>query len=177
LPFFLAYAGNEGFFTNFGLYLKALHMPTAWVGWSAAISTGLGWAMASRVGRWADRFGGKPLLMRVLGVYTGMYLLMSLASSEVIVIMAFSLPLYPLLNVGIQRTVAESLPGHRHGGAMGIINGASGLATFGGSALMGSVSTVLGAHSMPWTAAFLVFVGLVSAGFIYRSNRWSRGSV
>ena len=42
LPFFFAYAGNEGFFTNFGLYLHGLHVRTAWVGWSASISTALG---------------------------------------------------------------------------------------------------------------------------------------
>ncbi len=171
IPFFLAYAGNEGFFTNFSLYLHALHITAAWVGWSAAISTGLGWLMASSIGRWTDRIGGKKLLIRVLMVYAAMYLVMSLASSEVVVIVAFSLPLYPLLNIGIQRAVAESLPGHLHGGAMGIINGASGLATFGGSVIMGTVNSVWGPHIMPWSAVAFVSTGLVAAVLIYRRPR------
>lgn len=177
LPFFLAYAGNEGFFTNFGLYLHAVHVRTAWVGWSASISTALGWALASSIGRWADRFGGKQLLIRVLLGYTLMYLVMSLAASEAVVIIAFSLPLYPLLNIGIQRAVAESLPGHLHGGAMGIINGAAGLATFGGSVVMGSVSTLWGPHGLPWAAAAFVAIGLVLSRALYRPAPRSGESV
>lgn len=174
LPFFLAYAGNEGFFTNFGLYLHALAMPTTWVGWSASISTALGWVMASSIGRWADRFGGKALLIRVLVAYTAMYLAMSLARSEIIVIVAFSVPLYPLLNIGIQRAVAESLPARLHGGAMGLINGASGLATTGGSLMMGTMSSFAGPYSMPWTAVSLVLAGLVLAQVLYRPSRRPR---
>lgn len=170
LPFFLAYAGNEGFFTNFSLYLHAVGVTPAWVGWSAAVSTGLGWIMASSIGRWTDRIGGKTLLLRVLMVYAGMYLVMSLASSEIIVIVAFSLPLYPFLNIGIQRAVAESLPGTQHGSAMGLINGASGLATFSGGLLMGTVNSGYGARAMPWAAVALVAVGLVAALVIYRSR-------
>lgn len=176
LPFFLAYAGNEGFFTNFGLYLHALAIPTTWVGWSASISTALGWGIASHIGRWADRFGGKALLMRVLIAYTVMYLAMSLARSEIIVIIAFSVPLYPLLNIGIQRAVAESLPARLHGGAMGLINGASGLATTGGSLVMGTMNNFLGPYSMPWTAVALVLSGLVLAQLLYRSNRGAHPS-
>lgn len=168
LPFFLAYAGNEGFFTNFGLYLHGVHIPTRWVGWSASISTGLGWMLASSIGRWSDRFGGKQLLIRVLLAYTLMYLIMSLTASEVVVIVAFSLPLYPLLNIGMQRAAAESLPGHRRGEAMGIINGAAGLATFGGSVIMGTVTTLWGPHGMPFAAASFVALGLVVARLIYR---------
>ena len=174
LPFFLAYAGNEGFFTNFGLYLHALSIPTAWVGWSASISTALGWVMASSIGRWADRFGGKALLVRVLMAYTVMYLAMSLARSEIVVIIAFSVPLYPLLNIGIQRAVAESLPARLHGGAMGLINGASGLATTGGSLMMGTMDNWAGPHSMPWTAVALVVSGLVLAQVLYRPGRRPR---
>ena len=168
LPFFLAYAGNEGFFTNFGLYLHGLRVPTAWVGWSAAISTALGWALASSIGRWTDRFGGKMVLIRVLVAYALMYLVMSLADSKVVVIIAFSLPLYPLLNIGIQRTVAETLPGELHGGAMGIINGATGLATFAGSVLMGAVNNFWGPYGMPWAAVAFVSLGLLVAHFVYR---------
>lgn len=171
LPFFLAYAGNEGFFTNFGLYLHGVHVETAWVGWSASISTGLGWLLANSIGKWADRFGGKQLLVRVLMAYTVMYLIMSLAASEAIVIIAFSLPLYPLLNIGIQRAAAESLPGSMHGGAMGIINGAAGLATFGGSVIMGSAATLWGPHAMPWAAACFVGAGLILARLLYRPGR------
>lgn len=170
LPFFLAYAGNEGFFTNFGLYLHALHVPTAWVGWSAAISTGLGWALASSIGRWTDRFGGKMVLIRVLLAYALMYLVMSLADSKVVVIIAFSLPLYPLLNIGIQRAVAETLPGELHGGAMGIINGATGLATFTGTVIMGTVNNFWGPYGMPWGAVAFVSLGLVVARFLYRAT-------
>ncbi len=171
LPFFLAYAGNEGFFTNFGLYLRGLHVSTSWVGWSAAISTGLGWVLATSIGRWADRFGGKSLLIRVLAGYALIYLTMSLSSSEVVVIVAFSLPLYPLLNIGIQRAVAESLPGDRHGGAMGIINGAAGLATFGGSVIMGAVDNFFGPRNMPWAAIACVAIGLILASILYRSRK------
>lgn len=168
LPFFLAYSGNEGFFTNFGLYLRGLHVSASWVGWSASISTGLGWALASSIGRWADRFGGRKLLIRVLLGYALMYLVMSLSVSEVVVIIAFSLPLYPLLNIGIQRAVAESLPGEQHGGAMGIINGAAGLATFGGSVIMGTVNNFWGPRNMPWASVALVSVGLALALILYR---------
>ena len=168
LPFFLAYAGNEGFFTNFALYLHGVHVPTAWVGWTAAISTGLGWLVASSIGRWADQFGGKRILIGVLLGYTVMYIIMSLAALQVVVIVAFSLPLYPLLNIGIQRAVAESLPGHSHGGAMGIINGAAGLATFSGTVLMGIVITLWGPHGVPWTAAGFVALGLALSGILYR---------
>lgn len=168
LPFFLAYAGNEGFFTNFALYLHGVHVPTNWVGWSAAISTGLGWALASSIGRWADRFGGKQLLIRVLLGYTLMYVIMSVTVSQVIVIVAFSLPLYPLLNIGIQRAAAEALPGRLHGSAMGIVNGAAGLATFGGSVVMGTVITLAGPHGMPWAAAGFVGLGLLVAIILYR---------
>ncbi len=168
LPFFLAYAGNEGFFTNFGLYLHGVHVPTAWVGWSASISTGLGWILASSIGRWSDRFGGQQLLIGVLLGYTSIYLIMSLVANEVVVIVAFSLPLYPLLNIGMQRAAAGSLPGHRHGAAMGIINGAAGLATFGGSVIMGTVTTLWGPHGMPWAAAGFVALGLGVAQLIYR---------
>lgn len=168
LPFFLAYAGNEGFFTNFGLFLRLLKIPVGWVGWSAAISTGLGWVMASRIGRWSDHFGGKSLLTRVLVFYVVMYGIMSVVPTTWIVVGAFSLPLYPLLNIGIQRAVAESVPGEIHGAAMGMINGASGLATFMGGILIGSVEARIGPHFMPWTAATLVAAGLLVAVFVYR---------
>ncbi len=170
LPFFLAYAGNEGFFTNFGLYLHGLHVPTAWVGWSASISTALGWVLASSIGRWTDHFGGKMVLIRVLLAYALMYLVMSLADSKVVVIIAFSLPLYPLLNIGIQRAVAETLPGELHGGAMGIINGATGLATFAGSVIMGTVNNFWGPYEMPWAAVVFVTLGLLVAHFLYRAG-------
>lgn len=170
LPFFLAYAGNEGFFTNFALYLHAVHVSAAWVGWSSAISTGLGWALASSLGRWSDRVGGKSLLMRVLLGYALMYLLMSLSHSQVVVIVAFSLPLYPILNIGMQRAMAESLPSEQHGAAMGLVNGATGLATFGGSLLMGASNTLWGADGLPWTAVMLVSLGLAGAGFLYRAS-------
>lgn len=168
LPFFLAYAGNEGFFTNFSLYLHAVRVSPAWVGWSAAVSTGLGWVLAGSIGRWTDRIGGKTLLLGVLAGYAGMYLAMSLAASEVVVIVAFSLPLYPFLNIGMQRAAAESLPGHQHGGAMGIINGATGLATFGGGITMGAVNSEVGAGGLPWAAVALVSMGLFAALGIYR---------
>ncbi|NMP23053.1 MFS transporter [Sulfobacillus harzensis] len=170
VPFFLAYAGNEGFFINFSLYLHAVHVTPAWVGWSSSISTGLGWALAGSIGRWTDRIGGKTLLLGVLVGYVVMYLTMSLASSQMVVIVAFSLPLYPFLNIGIQRAVAESLPGHEHGGAMGIINGATGLATFGGGALMGGVDSLFGSQFIPWTAVGLVTAGLLAATGLYRRN-------
>ncbi len=170
LPFFLAYAGNEGFFTNFGLFLRILNIPVGWVGWSAAISTGLGWLMASRIGRWSDRWGGKSLLTRVLVVYVVMYVVMSVVPYTWIVVGAFALPLYPLLNIGIQRAVAESIPGEIHGAAMGMINGASGLATFLGGLLIGGVEAQGGPHFMPWTAAGLVAVGLVIAVVVYRRH-------
>ncbi len=168
LPFFLAYAGNEGFFTNFGLFLRLLKIPVGWVGWSAAISTGLGWVMAPRIGRWSDHFGGKSLLTRVLVFYVVMYSIMSIVPTTWIVVGAFSLPLYPLLNIGIQRAVAESVPGEIHGAAMGLINGASGLATFIGGLLIGSVEAQIGPHFMPWMAAALVAMGLLVAIFVYR---------
>jgi predicted MFS family arabinose efflux permease len=173
LPFFLAYAGNEGFFTNFGLYLNGMHVPTDWVGWSAAISTGFGWMLASRIGTWADRSGGKELLLRVLLGYTVMYLVMALAHSQIVVIIAFSLPLYPLLNIGVQRALAESLPGEWHGGAMGLINGSAGLATFGGSIIMGTMITVFGPGGMPWAAVIFVGLGLLLAFVLYRRPRLS----
>lgn len=168
LPFFLAYSGNEGFFTNFGLYLSAIHISGAWVGWSAAISTGLGWILASRIGRWADQWGGKMLLTRVLLVYVIMYVMMSLVPWPVIVVGAFCLPLYPLLNIGVQRAVAESVPSQMHGAAMGMINGASGLATFVGGLLIGGVDETIGPHMMPWAAATLVGLGLAAALTVYR---------
>lgn len=168
LPFFLAYAGNEGFFTNFGIFLRLLKIPVGWVGWSAAISTGLGWVMAPRIGRWSDHFGGKSLLTRVLVFYVVMYGIMSVVPTTWIVVGAFSLPLYPLLNIGIQRAVAESVPGEIHGAAMGMINGASGLATFMGGILIGSVESRIGPHFMPWTAAALVAAGLLMAVLVYR---------
>lgn len=174
IPFFLAYAGNEGFFTNFSLYLHAVRVTPAWVGWSSAISTGLGWILAGRIGRWTDRIGGKKLLIGVLTMYAVMYLIMSLAASQAIVIVAFSLPLYPFLNIGIQRAVAESLPGHQHGGAMGLMNGASGLATFGGSLAMGAVNSLWGAPLIPWTAGVFVSAGLVAAAWIYRAQPFKR---
>ncbi len=167
LPFFLAYAGNEGFFTNFGVFLRVLKIPVGWVGWSAAISTGLGWILASKIGRWSDHWGGKNLLIRVLAIYVMMYVVMSIVPYTWIVVGAFSLPLYPFLNLGVQRAVAESIPGEAHGAAMGIINGASGLATFLGGVLIGGVEARVGPHFMPWTAATLVAMGLAVATGVY----------
>ena len=171
LPFFLAYSGNEGFFTNFGLYLRLLGIPTEWVGWSAAISTGLGWLLALRIGHWADRWGGKAILTWVLLVYAVLYVIMSLAPWPPIVVGAFSMPLYPLLNIGVQRAAAESVPSDAHGAAMGVINGASGLATFVGGTLIGEVDNAWGPHIMPWTAAALVTVGLAAALVVYRKPK------
>ena len=174
LPFFLAYSGNEGFFTNFGLYLRLLGIPTQWVGWSAAISTGLGWLVALRIGYWADRWGGKAILTWVLLVYAVLYVVMSLAPWPPIVVGAFSMPLYPLLNIGVQRAAAESVPPDAHGAAMGVINGASGLATFIGGTLIGEVDNAWGPHIMPWTAAALVTIGLVVALIVYRKPKSPR---
>lgn len=104
----------------------------------------------------------------MLVFYVVMYGIMSVVPTTWIVVGAFSLPLYPLLNIGIQRAVAESVPGEIHGAAMGMINGASGLTPFMGGILIGSVEARIGPHFMPWMAATLVAAGLLVAVFVYR---------
>ncbi len=160
LPFFLAYAGNEGFFTNFGLYLHTLDIPPVWVGWTAAISTALGWMLAARAGRLADRVGGQRLLLAVLTGYGVTYGLMALSPWHAVSVALFSLPLYPLLTLGAQRAAAERVHGSAHGAVMGLLNGTSGLATFVGGTLLGGVETRLGPHWAPWGAAALVGLAL-----------------
>ena len=161
LPFFLAYAGNEGFFTNFGIYLHATGVSSEWVGWSSAISTAGGWLLASRIGRWSDHYGGRTILIGVFSLYGLVYLVMALIHLPLVSIVAFSLPLYPLLNIGVQRAGVEDIPSHLHGSIMGWINGASGLATFAGTTLLGALEDHQGPQAAPWGAFALVACALI----------------
>jgi MFS family permease len=161
IPFFFAYAGNEGFFVNLGLYLHGLHVDPEWVGWTAAISTTLGWLAAKPSGRLADRLGGATLLGAVLAVYVAGYGTMALLSWPPLVIAILGLPLYPLLTLGAQRAAAERAHGAAQAAALGILNGVGGLATFLGGTLMGGVESRFGTSTAPWVAA-----GLVLAAFI-----------
>ncbi len=170
LPFFLAYAGNEGFFTNFGLYLHASGISAEWVGWSSAISTAGGWLLASRIGRWSDRYGGRAILIGVFTAYGLVYLVMALIHLAPVSIAVFSLPLYPLLNIGVQRAGVEDIPARMHGAIMGWINGASGLATFLGATLLGEIENHQGPQAAPWGAFVLVAAALTLA-LIVRGTR------
>jgi MFS family permease len=161
IPFFFAYAGNEGFFVNLGLYLHGLHVDPEWVGWTAAISTTLGWLAAKPSGRLADRLGGATLLGAVLAVYVAGYGAMAVLPWPPFVIAVLGLPLYPLLTLGAQRAAAERAHGAAQAAALGILNGVGGLATFLGGTLMGGVEARFGTISAPWVAA-----GLVLAAFM-----------
>lgn len=164
LPYFLMYAGNEGFFANFGLYLHAMRFSTQWLGWSAAISTGLGWILARRAGRFADRIGGRAMLVRIMGVYAGTYAVMALSPWPWVTLAVFSLPLYPFLSVAVQRAAAEVTHGSQHAAVMGMVNGASGLATAVGSSLIGTVETRFTPRASPWASGGMVMVALAMFG-------------
>ena len=162
VPVFLVTAGNEGFFASFSLYLRYIRLPIAWVGWSAAISTGVGAFSVGWVGRFADRTGGRAVLGYVLIGYAVMYSAIAVSHSAVVAVLAFSLPLYPFLMVGSQRAAAERVALHHHGAAMGFVNGLAGLATAVGISIMGLGDTRFGPAFEPWGATILVLLAIAA---------------
>lgn len=158
LPFFLTYAGNEGFFTNFSLYLHVVHTPASWVGWSASISTVIGYALSGFFGRSADRLGGRRLFQTILLAYVLMYALMLAVPRPIVDVAVFSLPMYPVLSMSVVRASAERVKAGQLSSVMGVINGTTGLATSLGSTAMGVVAARLSPRAMPWLADALAIL-------------------
>jgi len=160
LPFFLSYVGSEGFFTNFGLYLGAIHVAASWVGWSTAISTALGFVMVPRLGRLADKIGGRRMLVGMLLLSLVVFSALALFHQPILTVALFSLPLYAPVTMSVQLAMAEALPSHHHGAAMGVINGLGGLATFLGGSLVGALESSVSPTIAPTVVAILMALAL-----------------
>jgi hypothetical protein len=159
--FLLLYAGYEGFWANLGIYLHGYGVPVSWVGYTVAIGTSFGWFAGGAVGHFADRVGGLRLYTGSLALYVLAFAAAAAVPGPVGTLVAFSLPLFPSLQVGAQRALAEVTDKGRLPEAMGAYNGVSGVAVTLGTMLIGAFDALVGPASAPGLTCALMLAGLL----------------
>jgi predicted MFS family arabinose efflux permease len=161
IPYFLAYSAIEGVVTTLGLFLTALHLSSGWVGGSTTLRTAVGLIAAAWYGRWADRWGGRRFVARLLVGFAGVLAVMAAFPEPVLVIGLFAVVLNSPLTVGVQLVLADTVSRDTYAVALGWVQSTSGLAIFLGTTVLGLAAGWLGPRALPALAAGLMGMAAV----------------
>jgi MFS family permease len=153
--------GNSVLGTTFSVYMVSfLGGDFKLVGFAHSVSTLLGILICPLVGKINDKKGSDRLfLCSVLG-YSLIYIGLIFTRNPYIVMLLYSVPMYPLIVVSTSSAVAELTQASRYGGAMGILTGIHLLGEAIG-AILGGLSQYLGFTFIPICVVSFMMVSLL----------------